>query len=471
VAKSGSKGDGKRRADEKLKKRDADDAKKAADKKAGGDKKKDKQPAKVKVAERAEVVKASAGATARSNGSTKLKSVKLKRAEGTQQLVEQVAAEIVIAELDRANNPEQAAAADFPGLTPQSIETVKAAVEGRKKSARKGDGKSNGKGKNADSAAPEAVAADAVAEDAAPETVAVGNAARGKSARKSVKQEADAAPDLFSELLRVPTGAVDLAAIDPGSTPGVSSRDQAEEELPKLAARLEELQERLFAAARGGDSNRRVLLVLQGMDTSGKGGTVRHVVGQLDPNGTRLTAFKAPTEEERAHDFLWRIRSQLPAAGEVGIFDRSHYEDVLIARVRKLALPMIIGRRYQLINGFEQKLVADGVVLVKCFLHISRQEQKQRLLARLDDPAKHWKYNPGDVAERALWPQYQDAYRIALEKCSTPDAPWYAIPADHKWYRNYAVTRLLVEALERIDPQYPAGKFDVEVERERVLAS
>jgi PPK2 family polyphosphate:nucleotide phosphotransferase len=276
---------------------------------------------------------------------------------------------------------------------------------------------------------------------------------------------------LISELLRVPSGAVDLAAIDPASTPGVSSRDRAEEELPKLAARLEELQERLFAAARGGDSNRRVLLVLQGMDTSGKGGTVRHVVGQLDPNGTRLTAFKAPTEEERAHDFLWRIRSQLPVAGEVGIFDRSHYEDVLIARVRKLALPMVIGKRYQLINGFEKKLVADGAVLVKCFLHISREEQMQRLLARLDDPAKHWKYNPGDVDERALWPEYQDAYRIALEKCSTSDAPWYAVPADHKWYRNYAVTRLLIEALERIDPQYPAGKFDVEVERERVLAS
>jgi len=488
VAKSGSKGDGKRRADEKLKKRDADEAKKAAgDKKASGDKKaaagtkKDKQPATVTLAERA-VEKASVGATARSNGATKLKSVKLKRAEGTQQLVEQVAAEIVIAELDRANNPEQAAA-DFPALTPQSIETVKAAAEGHKKSARKGGAKSGGKGKNAATVAPEAVAADTVAADAdtvaadaaapevAPETAAKGKAARGKSAQKSVKQEADAAPIPFSELLRVPAGSVDLAAIDPASTPGVSSRDQAEEELPKLAVRLEELQERLFAAARGGDSNRRVLLVLQGMDTSGKGGTVRHVVGQLDPNGTRLTAFKAPTEEERAHDFLWRIRSQLPVAGEVGIFDRSHYEDVLIARVRKLALPMIIGRRYQLINGFEQKLVADGVVLVKCFLHISREEQKQRLLARLDDPAKHWKYNPGDVDERALWPQYQDAYRIALEKCSTPDAPWYAIPADHKWYRNYAVTRLLVEALERIDPEYPAGKFDVEVERKRVLAS
>lgn len=464
MAKSGGKGDGKRRADEKLKKRDADDKRADGDKKAGGGKKapgvkkKDKQPAKVKVAAGAELATAAAGGT-RSNGATKLKSVKLKRAEGTQQLVEQVAAEIVIAELDRATERDQAAA-DFPGLTPQSIETVKAAAGNGKKIARKSDG--HGKGKNGDAVAQEA---------ATPQAAAKSKAAPGKSAAKNAKQGADAAPALFSELLRIPAGAVDLATIDPASTPGAFSREQAEEELPKLAARLEELQERLFAAARGGDSNRRVLLVLQGMDTSGKGGTVRHVVGQLDPNGTRLTAFKAPTEEERAHDFLWRIRSQLPVAGEVGIFDRSHYEDVLIARVRKLALPMIIGKRYQLINGFEKKLAADGTVLVKCFLHISREEQKQRLLARLDDPAKHWKYNPGDVDERALWPEYQDAYRIALEKCSTPDAPWYAIPADHKWYRNYAVTRLLIEALERIDPQYPAGKFDVEVERERVLAS
>jgi PPK2 family polyphosphate:nucleotide phosphotransferase len=428
VAKSGGKGDGKRRADEKHKKGEA------ADKRA--QKKKDKPSGKAKSLARPAAAGAGAVETARSNGSTKLKSVKLKRAEGTQRLVEQVAAEIVIAELDRAGELEPVAAA-FPQITPQSIETVKAAV----------------------------------GEHAADEKAADKEAADKKAQRKKAKQGADSEAVGFGELLRAPAGAVDLAAIDPGSTPGVSSRDQAEEELPKLAARLEELQERLFAAARGGDSNRRVLLILQGMDTSGKGGTVRHVVGQLDPNGTRLTAFKAPTEEERAHDFLWRIRRALPAAGEVGIFDRSHYEDVLIARVRKLALPMVIGRRYQLINGFEQKLVADGAALVKCFLHISRDEQKERLLARLDDPAKHWKYNPGDVDERELWPRYQDAYQIALEKCSPKDAPWYIVPADHKWYRNYAVTRLLVEALERIGPEYPAGDFDVEVERERVLAS
>ncbi len=443
MAKSGGKGDGKRRADEKHKKSDV------ADKRA--DKKKDKSSGKAKAVVRAEVAKPGAGESAPSNGSTKLKSVKLKRAEGTQRLVEQVAAEIVIAELDRAAELEPVTAG-FPRIAPQSIEKVKAAAE--KKPAGEKAGEKTAAGEKAgkkESAGEKAVAK--------------------KSGGRKAKQGADAEAAVFSELLRVPAGTVDLAAIDPDSTPGVSSRDEAEDELPKLAARLEELQERLFAAARGGDSSRKVLLVLQGMDTSGKGGTVRHVIGQLDPNGTRLTAFKAPTEEERAHDFLWRIRRALPTAGEVGIFDRSHYEDVLIARVRKLALPMTIGRRYQLINGFEQKLVADGAVLVKCFLHISRDEQKERLLARLEDPAKHWKYNPGDVDERELWPQYQDAYRVALEKCSTQDAPWYIVPADHKWYRNYAVTRLLVEALERIDPQYPAGDFDLEAERERVLAS
>jgi PPK2 family polyphosphate:nucleotide phosphotransferase len=351
------------------------------------------------------------------------KAAKPKRPRGAQRLVERVAHEIVAAEYDRVVNgsADESAGHDSAGHGAP----VREAVE------------------------PEGAVQESVGDETGDEA-AVGG---------------------FSELLRLPAGPVDLAAFDTAATPGVASREKAEAQLSELAPRLDELQERLFAAARGGDSKRRVLLVLQGMDTSGKGGTVRHVVGQLDPNGIRVTAFKAPTEEERAHDFLWRIRNALPAAGEIGIFDRSHYEDVLVARVRKLALPMVIGKRYQLINRFEQGLVADGAVLVKCFLHISPQEQRKRLLARLDDPRKLWKYNPGDVDERALWPQYQEAYRIALEKCSTDDAPWYVIPADHKWYRNYAITRLLVEALERIDPVYPQGEFDVEVERKRLLAA
>jgi PPK2 family polyphosphate:nucleotide phosphotransferase len=276
----------------------------------------------------------------------------------------------------------------------------------------------------------------------------------------------------LTELLRLKPGApVDLAAFDPRATPGVETRAQSEAQLAVLAARVGELQERLYAAAVGGDSKRRVLLVLQGMDTSGKGGTVRHVAGLLDPNGTRIKAFKAPTPEELEHDFLWRIRENAPVAGQIGIFDRSQYEDVLVAKVRKLALPMHIGRRYGSINKFEKSLADDGCVVVKCFLHISPEEQRERLLARLDDPHKHWKYNPTDVDDRLLWPDFQEAYRIALERCGTEAAPWHVIPADRKWYRNYAVLRLLIEALESIDPQYPAGHFDLAAERARVLAS
>jgi len=276
----------------------------------------------------------------------------------------------------------------------------------------------------------------------------------------------------LTELLRLGPGApVDLTAFDPRATPGVETRAQSEAQLAVLAARVGELQERLYAAAVGGDSKRRVLLVLQGMDTSGKGGTVRHVAGLLDPNGTRIKAFKAPTPEELEHDFLWRIRENAPVAGQIGIFDRSQYEDVLVAKVRKLALPMHIGRRYGSINKFEKSLADDGCVVVKCFLHISPEEQRERLLARLDDPDKHWKYNPTDVDDRLLWPDFQEAYRIALERCGTEAAPWHVIPADRKWYRNYAVLRLLIEALESIDPRYPTGDFDLAAERARVLAS
>jgi PPK2 family polyphosphate:nucleotide phosphotransferase len=297
-----------------------------------------------------------------------------------------------------------------------------------------------------------------------------------KVAEYYVQAEAvDLAPEpdgSLRPLLRLEPGlAPDLAAFDPRATPGVESRAQAEAQLPALSARLAQLQERLYAAAVGAQSPCRVLLVLQGMDTSGKGGTVRHVVGLLDPNGIRIKAFKAPTEEERAHDFLWRIRAEVPEAGQIGIFDRSQYEDVLVAKVRKLALPMHIGRRYGAINKFEQSLVAQGTVVVKCFLHISPEEQRERLLSRLEDPDKRWKYNPADVDDRLLWPQFQEAYQSAIERCGTDAAPWHLIPADRKWYRNYAVLRLLIEALEDIDPQYPPGDYDLAVERERVLGS
>jgi PPK2 family polyphosphate:nucleotide phosphotransferase len=276
----------------------------------------------------------------------------------------------------------------------------------------------------------------------------------------------------LGDLLRAPAGPVDLSAIDTRTTPGVSGgKDAALERLPALGERLADLQERLYAQARAGGSRRRVLLVLQGMDTSGKGGTVRHVVGRMDPNGTRVTAFGPPTTEELEHDFLWRVRRRLPEPGQIGIFDRSHYEDVLAVRVRGLVPRGVWARRYTTINRFEQRLVEDGCVIVKCFLHISRAEQRERLLARLDDPAKHWKYNRGDVDDRMLWPAYQEAYEAAIERCGTSAAPWHVVPADRKWYRDYAVTALLVETLEAFDLTWPVGDFDAAEERARVLAS
>jgi PPK2 family polyphosphate:nucleotide phosphotransferase len=272
--------------------------------------------------------------------------------------------------------------------------------------------------------------------------------------------------------LRVPTGPVDLSDFDPSATPGFTGdKAEGEQALASLGGSLSDLQERLFAQSKGDGphAQRSVLLVLQGMDTSGKGGTLRHTVGLIDPQGVKITSFKAPTEEERSHDFLWRIEKALPPAGYVGVFDRSHYEDVLIVRVRSLAPAEEVERRYGAINEFEERLVAGGTTIVKAMLHISPEEQKERLLARLDDTAKHWKFNPGDIDERALWPDYQDAYRIALERTNTEYAPWHVIPADRKWFRNLAVGSLLLEALSGIDPQWPVADFDVEEQRGRLL--
>jgi PPK2 family polyphosphate:nucleotide phosphotransferase len=272
----------------------------------------------------------------------------------------------------------------------------------------------------------------------------------------------------YTDHHRLPPGAVDLTAIDPHGKPAFDGdKEQGQAELLGMAEELADLQERLFAARTTG-SYRRVLLVLQGMDTSGKGGTLRHTIGLVDPQGVRITSFKAPTEEELAHDFLWRIRRAVPEPGYLGVFDRSHYEDVLIARVRELAPAEEIEPRYGAINKFEAELVDDGVAIVKCMLHVSAEEQKERLLARLDDPEKHWKYNPGDVDERQLWPAYRDAYEIALERTNTDVAPWHVIPADRKWYRNLAVGHLLLGTLRGMELSWPEADFDVEVERKRL---
>lgn len=274
----------------------------------------------------------------------------------------------------------------------------------------------------------------------------------------------------MSELLRAGPGFV-LADVDPGSTPGFDGDKKAGgAELAAGAAELAELQEKLFAASLYGGT-RSLLLVLQGMDTAGKGGIVGHVVGQVNPQGVRAVGFTAPTEEERRHDFLWRVRAQVPPAGYIGVFDRSHYEDVLIHRVRGLSSPEAIERRYGAINAFEAELVAGGAAVVKVMLHIGPDEQRQRLAARLDRPEKHWKYNPGDVDERLLWPAYQDAYQVALSKTSTTDAPWFVVPADRKWFARLAVQRLLLGALRGMALQWPQPGYDVAAEKARLAAS
>ena len=268
---------------------------------------------------------------------------------------------------------------------------------------------------------------------------------------------------------RLPAGPVDLSSIPTDVAPGFDGgKKKGKAALFALGDDLSELQERLFAAGISDDSRRRVLLVLQGMDTSGKGGVLRHTVGLVDPQGLRITSFKAPTEEEAAHDFLWRIRRALPEPGYIGVFDRSHYEDVLIGRVRELAPPEEIERRYTAINDFERELVDEGVTVLKCMLHISAEEQKARLLARLGNCDKHWKYNPGDVDERGQWPRYREAYEIALEQTNTEHAPWYVIPSDKKWYRNLLVGTLLHRTLKGMDLQWPEADFDIEGERERL---
>jgi PPK2 family polyphosphate:nucleotide phosphotransferase len=275
----------------------------------------------------------------------------------------------------------------------------------------------------------------------------------------------------ISKLLRVSGDGVDLRSVDTRATPAADGdgKTTAERMQAKLGERLADLQEMLYAEGRTG-GRRSVLLVLQGLDTSGKSGTIKHVIGQIDPQGARISAFKAPTAEERRHDFLWRIKQRLPEPGMIGVFDRSHYEDVLVVRVRNLLPRSTWSRRYAAINRFEQQVADSGTTIVKCFLHISFEEWRERQLARLDDPTKHWKFNPGDIDDAALWDDYLDAYEDALNRCNTNAAPWYVVPAGRKWHRNLAVTRLLIEQLEALKLGWPPGTFDVAEQRARVDA-
>lgn len=256
-----------------------------------------------------------------------------------------------------------------------------------------------------------------------------------------------------------------MADVDADSTPGLKNRKRLSRDLKKHQAALFNLQERMFA-----EHKRSLLIVLQGMDTSGKDGTITHVIGGMDPQGVVISTFKQPTPEERRHSFLWRIRKRLPDVGAIGIFNRSHYEDVLIARVHGLAKPQIIDRRYDLINRLEREMVRSGTKIVKICLHISYAEQRRRLLERLSDPDKNWKFKETDIDERAFWDDYQSAYSIAITRCSTEWAPWYVVPANDKDYRNWAISRLLVDTLDEMNPQYPHPKLDIPRLRKRLQA-
>jgi PPK2 family polyphosphate:nucleotide phosphotransferase len=246
-----------------------------------------------------------------------------------------------------------------------------------------------------------------------------------------------------------------LAPLDPDDT-GKWNKAKAKKSVEEDRERIDTLQEKLYAEAK-----QSLLIVLQATDTGGKDGTIDAVFEGVNPQGCRVVSFKAPTEEELAHDFLWRVHQHTPPRGMITIFNRSHYEDVLVVRVKDLIPDVVWRERYQSINDFEKLLWLNGTKILKFFLHISKAEQKERLQARLDDSAKHWKFNKGDLTERQLWDQYQTAYEDAISFCSTPYAPWYVIPANKKWYRNTVISRIIADTLEGMNPQYPPSAPDL----------
>ena len=253
-----------------------------------------------------------------------------------------------------------------------------------------------------------------------------------------------------------------LTKRDPRDASAFPDRKAAEAQSADDGAAIDRLQDRLYAEGR-----RALLVVLQGTDTAGKDGTIRHVFNQTGPLGVSVAPFRRPSEQELAHDFLWRAHMACPARGYIGIFNRSHYEDVLVGRVRKLAPPEAIEQRYDQINAFEKMLVENGTTILKFMLHISKEEQRERLQDRLDEPKSRWKFNPGDLDDRKLWDAFQGAYEIMLERCSTAWAPWHVIPADRKWARNAAIAAIVRSTLEAMDPAYPKPDWnpnDFEVE-------
>lgn len=289
---------------------------------------------------------------------------------------------------------------------------------------------------------------------------------KSKKSEKGPEKSVDLAAKI-TEKLRVTPG-FGLASFDASSTPGFKGdKAEAAEVLADTDAEIDDLQERLYANGKDGDGPS-VLLVVQGMDTSGKGGIMRHVVGSVDPQGVSLTSFKSPTAEEKKHPFLWRIRKGLPEPGMIAVFDRSHYEDVLIVRVHNLVPASTWQRRYGQINTFEQSVTDSGTKIIKIMLHIDADEQKARLSERLDRPDKWWKFNPGDLDERAYWDHYQEAYQVLLDKTSTDTAPWYVVPANRKWYARLAVQQILLHHLRGLDQPWPEAEFDVEEQKARL---
>ena len=251
-----------------------------------------------------------------------------------------------------------------------------------------------------------------------------------------------------------PETTIDLSEWEPADAAAFDGdKDAGEDATKKLNKRLESLQELLYA-----EGKHKVLIVLQAMDTGGKDGVIRHVFEGVNPQGVKVASFKRPTPEELAHDYLWRVHKVTPGCGEIVIFNRSHYEDVLVVRVHNLVAEEVWSRRYEQINAFEQQLAAEGTTILKFFLHIDKDEQKERLQARLDEPDKNWKFASGDLAERALWPEYQKAYEAVLSRTSTAHAPWYIIPANRKWYRDLVISQILVETLEGLEMRFPPAE-------------
>ena len=261
--------------------------------------------------------------------------------------------------------------------------------------------------------------------------------------------------DLAVELLVKPGTKVRLDKIDPSNTHG-KQKAAAEAQLTKNLDRLSILQYRLYA-----ESRRSLLIVLQGIDAGGKDGTIRHVMSGFNPQGANVTSFKVPAGDEKLHDYMWRVHKAVPKFGDIGIFNRSHYEDVLVVRVHNLVPPAVWKKRYDQINNFEQMLADNGVNIVKFFLYIDRDEQKRRFEARLEDAAKNWKFSPSDVEERKFWDNYTRAFEEAIERCSKANAPWYIIPANRKWFRNLAVSEILVHTLEEMKLKYPKPPWDM----------